>query len=164
MTQLCARKHRFNQCSLKSCYASLNLFQHFRRGSCALRNRISYCLALTTSISFKAKKLFGLIEIAASLYLIQIGFFPTGTWQLADTVLMMIDHILEYLQAGMWDSFAHLTLEQVQRVNLLVPPKGKVLFGTVWQRRHWGMIAYMYTHQEQFPGLSLAKRIIVSWG
>jgi len=86
---------------------------------------------------------------------------------LADTVLIMIDQVLEYLQAGVgltWESFAHLTLKQVQSVNLLVPPKGKLLFGTVWQRVPWEVIAYVYIHQERFFVLSLAKRVIVSWG
>lgn len=57
-----------------------------------------------------------------------------------------------------WDPFACLTIKQVQRVNLLVRPKGKPLFGTVWQREHWEVIAYMYMHQEQFSVLSLAKK------
>lgn len=160
MTQPYARKKKFNQCSLESSCASLNLFQNCRRDNFVLRNRIRYCLAPPASINFKAKKLFSSIEIEASLYQIQIRFFPTGNWQLADTILMMVDQVLEYLQAGMhltWDPFACLTLKQVQRVNLLVWPKGKLLFGTVWQRGHWEVTAYMCMHQEQFSVHSFSR-------
>lgn len=78
MTQPYARKKKFNQCSLESSCASLNLFQNCRRDNFVLRNRIRYCLAPPASINFKAKKLFSSIEIEASLYQIQIRFFPTG--------------------------------------------------------------------------------------
>lgn len=74
---------------------------------------------------------------------------------------MMID--LSCLVFTGWDvlyvrSICASSLKQAQEVNLLIVPRGKLLFWYSLAKGHWEVIAYICVHHEQFSLLSVAKK------